>query len=751
MAKPVWTTPAGTLGTIQERTTQSINLSATNATSISLISGALPGGLRLEGNNIVGTPFEVSDTRIYEFVIRATNSEGSIDRTFTLTVEGEDPPFWLTPEGTLPIGPQGEYFILNRSPVDYQLSASDVVITAGETLEYYVDDLFGQLPPGLSINKDGRITGIVDAELTVDYDAASNTYDRQQYDVFPYDYGGGQSGGIAPRYLSRFYEFFVTVSDGVTRERRRFRIFVVNEQQFRADTLSISTDTETFISSATYLRAPIWTTTGNLGIKRAGNYVTIPLEVYDPNKFSGEIVYSLIPNEDSTASILPPGMELDSTNGVLFGKVPYQPAVTQTYTFTVQVKRTDVYNTNEVVFNQRQFILKIQGEVDSTITFTSPTILGTLSPNQTSTLQVVAETLLTNADVRYSFVAGTLPPGLILASGGELIGKINQFETSAGAGDGLLTIDLDQYGLNSFSLDGGTTTIDRTFNFTVQARDYYQQSAVEKQFTISVTADTITQYSNIFLQPLLPKTKRQYYYDFITDNNIFPDSLLYRGNDPAFGTQNEIKMLLQHGIETLSIEKYVPALVRNFHRKTFRFGDIKIATASDVNNNLIYEIIYVELLDEFENLKGSVGLNVDATNAGKTITADQNKYKTSTNIITIDQLIEKFLYPNSVTNMQERLKDIVPSDGSTLISINEDFIPLWMSSTQETTGTALGYTKAVPIAYAKPGSGAQILENIVDSGFDFKNIEFEVDRITIDSVEGEAGDKYIVFPKRKVI
>ena len=749
MAKPVWTTTAGSLGTIQEKTTQNITLSATDATAYTLISGTLPSGMRLENGAIVGTPFEVSDTTVSEFVIRASNSEGAIDRTFSITVEGEDPPFWITPEGTLDIGPQGEFFIINRSPVDYQLSASDVDLTAGETLEYYFDDIFGELPPGLTLGRDGRITGIVDAELTVDYKSASQNYDRQQYDIFPYDYGGGSEAGAAPKYLNRYYEFFVTVTDGVTRERRKFRIFVVNEQNFRSDTLAISADSETFISSATYLRAPIWTTTGNLGIKRANNHVTIPLEVYDPNKFSGTIEYSLVDNEDSTASVLPPGMSLDSTNGVIYGKVPYQPAVTETYTFTVQVKRTD-RDTDEFVYNERQFILKIQGEVDSTITFTSPTLLGILSPNQTSTLQVQAQTLLSNADVRYSLTSGTLPPGLILSGGGELIGKVNQFESSTGAADGLTTIDLDAYGLNSFGLDGGTTTIDRVFTFTVQARDYYQTSATEKEFQVSVTADTLTQYSNIYLQPLLPKDKRQYYYNFITDNNIFPESLLYRPNDPAFGTQTEIKMLLQHGIETLKIEEYVPALVTNFHRKTFRFGNMRIATATDVNDNVIYEIIYVDLLDEFENANGSVSDRINISNAGISITSDSNKFKASTNVITIDQLIRKFLYPNSVTNMQDKLRELT-TDGSSLISINEEFLPLWMSSTQASTGTALGYTKAVPIAYVKPGFGAQILENIQDEGFDFKNIEFEVDRLIIDSVEGETGDKYIAFPKRKVI
>ena len=91
-------------------------------------------------------------------------------------------------------------------------------------------------------------------------------------------------------------------------------------------------------------------------------------------------------------------MTLDTVNGVLFGKVPYQPAVTETYTFTVQIKRQDVYSTESVV-HARQFILKIQGEVDSTITFTSSELLGTLSPNQTSTLRIEATTILSNVEI----------------------------------------------------------------------------------------------------------------------------------------------------------------------------------------------------------------------------------------------------------------------------------------------------------------------------------------------------------------
>ena len=101
--------------------------------------------------------------------------------------------------------------------------------------------------------------------------------------------------------------------------------------------------------------------------------------------------------------------------------------------------------------------------------------------------------------------------------------------------------------------------------------------------------------------------------------------------------------------------------------------------------------------------------------------------------------------------MKKKLLEIYPDDDSTLIKDDEGFLPLWMRSVQTATGNALGYTKAVPIAYVQPGSSISIIKNINESGFDFKSLHFDIDRLTIDSVEGQAGDKYIAFPKRKVI
>ena len=69
----LWTVNSGhSLGTFQESVTQTIALPVNTVDSLTLISGSLPGGLRIENNNqLVGTPYEVKRLKIFTFVLRA--------------------------------------------------------------------------------------------------------------------------------------------------------------------------------------------------------------------------------------------------------------------------------------------------------------------------------------------------------------------------------------------------------------------------------------------------------------------------------------------------------------------------------------------------------------------------------------------------------------------------------------------------------------------------------------------------------
>lgn len=368
---PQWTVPTNhTLATLQDRELVDIPLPLANTTGVTtrVISGTLPGGVRLENNRLIGRCFEVARTTNFIFVIRATTSEGILDRTFNIFVEGADNPFWITPEGSLPVGPNNTFYILDSSLIDFQLIATDVDLTAGDTLEYYIADGDGELPPGITLTRDGRLVGVVDPLLALDINSENGGYDTAVYSVYPFDFSVISDSGLdtffydtttydysiptrTPKKLNRTYEFLVTVADNVSFSKRRFRIYVVGDDFVRADNTIIKSANGVFTADSTYARAPIWLTPSNLGFRRANNYVTVYLETLDPTNVLGKIQYTLESiNDDGSLSILPPGLELDRDTGELAGRISYLPAITKEYKFTVTASRFNIENGLVTVF-----------------------------------------------------------------------------------------------------------------------------------------------------------------------------------------------------------------------------------------------------------------------------------------------------------------------------------------------------------------------------------------------------------------
>ena len=102
-------------------------------------------------------------------------------------------------------------------------------------------------------------------------------------------------------------------------------------------------------------------------------------------------------------------------------------------------------------------------------------------------------------------------------------------------------------------------------------------------------------------------------------------------------------------------------------------------------------------------------------------------------------------YPDSVTNEQYALETLNISN-TTQIRVDSQLRPLFMQSLQMDSGIPLGFVKAVILCYAKPGKGINIVNNINNSGFDFKALDFDVDRIVVEETsDGVAGPKYLVF------
>lgn len=961
--------PSEQNGTLEER--RSVNLALPTIADVSgftfsVISGALPDGLRLEGNRVVGTTLEVPTTTTSKFVVRASNGIEVNDRTFSLTVAGPDAPQWVTPEGNLAVGTsttrianiqniartgnivtiettqphsfvfgniisvycsnpivngvdieilrpsillnetEEEYntriantityrkvgpniastsatgnLVLNNSPltfvldntyIDFQLQAVDTDLSANDSLEFFIAEGDGELPPGLSMDSTGRISGIIDPILSLDITARTGFFDTNLFDSNPYDFGEVPNIGIedyygvlTPKKLNRNYEFIASVSDGETIVKRVFRIFVVGDDFLRTDNMLMSVGTSAFTADATYLRSVVWLSANNLGLKRANNYVTILLETFDPNPAIGPVTFTLEAyNDDLSVSKLPDGLFLDPSTGEIFGFIPYQPAITKNFKFTVNAKKydkenlqkvdvqivvaddaaygqnfltiwpldaesqsliigdvirigptiytvteyiapvgsatkatirlsdnliTDVFDTYTITQtyyvsgtyvtqdSKKTFIVSVLGEVDSVINFTTLPDLGVIKVNYPSRLSVEAVTTVPEAILTYSVVEGSLPPGLTLNSAGNIVGKINQFR--ADSVSGFTTFDN-----SATTFDGGSLTIDQGYRFTVYVHDQFRFSATSQQFILRVNGTDLTLYSNIYTKPLPKQEKRDLFYSFINDTTVFTPSKIYRFGDPEYGVQTDLKMLIYPGIESKEMGQYVAALSKNTKRKRMKLGEVKKAIAKEQGtNDIVYEVIYVEALDEYENANGSaankvklpqksdsvVKINqaardpvrgkigtVNQTTDPVTITYESTANNTKMNQMAYDRLNPttptitidssnlnisgkdlEYVYPSSIKNIRDNIKEVGITENS--------FLPLWMTTPQDSRTAATGFVNAIPLCYCKPGEGDYILANIKNKNFDFSQLDYEVDRFIIDSDINDVQEKYLKF------
>ena len=822
-----WTRKSGdTLAVLQERvtTTLPLPLGETQAT-INLIGGKLPAGLRLDGANLVGTPFEVARDTTSQFVLRATYNNLISDRTYKITVQGADEPDWQTAEDLLPVGKGDAFFVLDNQLVDFQLQAIDNDIAAGQQLEYFIGSGDGVLPPGLSLSKSGKITGIVDPILALTQETGNGGFDTHGYGDAAFDFAVKSDNGYesffydsvtydtstptrSPKKLNRYYEFTVSVSDGDVVARRTFRIFVVGDDFLRADNTIMLVGTGTFTADNTFIRTPIWLTPGNLGYKRANNYITLFLDVIDSNLITGVLSYELLStNDDGTPSVLPEGLRLDSTNGEIAGRVGYQPSVTKVFKFTIRAKRSIGAEIN-ATFKDKTFTLTLLGDVDSNLSWITATDLGNISSNYISTLSVKATSTVPNPVLFYTLESGRLPPGLKLSIAGEITGKINSFGSSSQLG--LTTFDNA-----SFQLDNNVTTIDRKYRFTIGVQDQYAYSKITKEFNVSISDPDDKLYSNLYFKPFLKRSDKIVYDTFIGDPSIFLPDAIYRPDDKFFGLQSEMKMLMYAGLETKTAPNYVSAVAKNHTRKNLLFGEVKTAVAKTPGtNDIVYEVVYVEILDpqdkkgmakkikiknnklninqartespyEFYDYGTVGGLASNARVSGAELIPAGTSLEIVTRSGTI--LVEKGTTLTVITRSGEisiavasgtpppdRLRpnkanpikvdtDVLSVDGgndnvryiSNISNMRDNlkqvgntenaYLPLWMRTAQAGSVAPPGFTPAIPLCFCKPGRSKDVLLRIQNANFKFNQFNFDVDRYIIDSTTGISNESYIVF------
>ena len=717
MATPVWTTTAGKLASIEEQVAYSLQLDATIATTYSMIAGSLPAGMQVTSTGLLtGTPAEVAKRTLYTFVVRATAGTTITDRTFSIDVKGADTPTFTTASGQLQMEDStrvGLYWIIDGSELTVQVQATDTDTAAGQTLVYEV--VSGELPPGITMNKNGLISGVV--KLTDDqrfgirggYDASNERYDDVVYDKT-----------VTSKSISKNFGFVVRVSDGTSFIDQNNSIFVYSADFWRVSNTALTIDATEIDSSPLTMdysgnRRPVFKTGSDLGTFRHDNYFVTKIDVDDFDPLQEALTYSI------QSGALPSGVTIDQSSGELYGTLARQASVEKIYTFTIRATRT--VSSSITVFTDQEFTMKVIGQIDIGIAFSTPTVVGTLTADIPSTLSIVAIAENIDRVLSYTVSAGSLPPGITLSAQGNLIGTI----------------------------DPSTITDSTTsYSFTVSVSDQYQAGGHSNPFTVNVDVPhTLVEYGNM-TGHATSFIDQNIFYSIAQDPSINSAEYVYRGEDKNFGMRSKPEMLMMSGLQAQTLTAFQNQMSQNHAPKTLYFGDVKTAVAKE-NGIVKYEVVYIEVKDNLVNNNGVavsnsitlrdsvtkqlIGPRASTTNA----TTDRNVYEITTdgglsfstsgskarfaNQMSADLGYITKLYPNAVANMRSRMKSLGHKEWT--------YLPQWMRTTQQGGLAPLGFILAVPVCYCKPGTSALVKKRIEDKKLNFKNISFIVDRYTV--------------------
>jgi len=771
MSQPIWNTPAGTLGTFPAINPLLVTLSASPvspATTVTykLLSGTLPTGLAISTSGVIaGTPPLVTELVTNIFTIRATDNLGNLrDRTFSMSITGTAIPQFTTPTGTILTTLDSVWIDL---PITYSNpdSNNQVVIELQE----------GVLPPGLEINNEGIIRGYAEPPILNSNSGSVQTVATVTNSVTNAITCISTSGFRAGRPVT-----FTRVIGNIVQGTTYFIKTVLSPTSF---TISSNQGGSTFILSddAGYMKVllpavSVGTPTirtysftlklfsllgtdqtsynikvinqnASVNVGGPGNppntrvptilntrplsynidnsyygYYVLPPVAPTTNAFigtikSGELFAFKILGydfDDNTLmyaySGLPTGLTGDTNTGWITGTPTLSVTGINNYSFTVSVYKV-LNGISSANFN---FSYTLSNEIVGDIEWLTLNNLGTIDNGTVSTLSVVAKS---DVSLSYRLVGGQLPPNLTLLDIGEITGKVAYQPT-----DTLLP----QYSNTEYT-------------FVIEAySSLYPSIASTRTFTLVVYQQYEEPTNTLYIKATPSLNDRNIINSLLTNTALIPDSMVYRLNDIYFGKATNVVYEHAYGIYSNDIDAYLEAVTKNHYWRNITLGELKTAVAKNSSGEIIYEVVYSEVIDNLVNPQG-VSVPIDISwerpidlNLGPWYTSmasiftsyaeiENQEYYTS---LSPGSVIE--LYPNSLYNMRTRVAERL---GQVL---NSSLLPLWMTS-QQSNGSTLGYTQAWVICYTKPGY-SDIIKTNIETNWSYKLniINFGIDRFTVD-------------------
>ena len=789
MAQPIWNTPAGTIGTYPATIALSTQLSASPvspATSVTyiLLSGVLPPGITISSSGLIsGTPTLVTTDTTSTFTIRARDNLSNIrDRTFSMSISGVAIPEFTTPEGSV-LNTLDSIWI--ELPIAYNNPDSTNIVV--------VELQEGSLPPGLEINDAGVIRGyarpplvnvtlnaietsatateatsnLITCTTTNDFtigrpvvftttsfgniiegttyyiktinSATSFTVSATQNGpVYPLTTDSGSMNVTLPAISTgqptiRTYSFILRLVSALGGDTASYTITVVNQNtpvsqggpgnipntrvptilNTRPLTYNIN-DTDPYYGY--YILPPVApTVNASMGTFKSGEYFAFKIIGYDFDGNSLEYDYINLPS--------------DLTGDVYTGWIRGTPTLgstgLSTYSFAVNVYKADNPSILTANFN---FTYNISNEVTGDIVWVTDSDLGSVFNGTVSTLSVNA---VSDTELSYRVVSGSLPPNLTIASNGEITGRVADQPTNT-------------------LLEQNAETV---FTFTVQAYSpLYSVVQSTKTFTVTVIQEYTQPTDILYIKAAPSTTDRNIINSLLTSETLIPNEMIYRPNDQYFGKATNVIYEHAYGIYASEIDEYLAAVTRNHYWRNITLGELKTAVAKNSAGDVIYEVVYSEVID---NLVNPAGISISSSiywprpidlGLGPWYTSITDIYTSYETVLGQDYYTSltpgyaRTLYPNSLYNMRNRVAQVVGQE------YDSRLLPLWMTS-EQTNGGTLGYTQAWVICYTKPGFANTIKANIETNWqYTLNQINFRIDRFSVDKSDTYNYDKKLNPP-----
>jgi hypothetical protein len=675
MANITWVTEKGSLGVFPSNAP--LNLAVQAQSTITgmtlqymLLNGQLPIGT--DGNSL---------TIDSDGVISGTPSIVATETIYTFTVRAfdiagniSDRVFSMSVYSLQNVSittPNGILVVTEDSVyVDYQLNVSNPITSN----VYRITISSGTLPPGLEISDLGRITG---------------------YPLPPITVTGLPS-------ISETSSFVVQLISDLGYDTKSYSIVVSNHNSVNP----LYTRKPVILNNKP-LRLPIdpadpyygyyTNSTNTISTIQSDNYFSFKIIGYNFDSDPIKYLYS----------VLPDGLVGNQTTGWITGTPSITDNSITSYTFTVTVVKA---NNPAIMSKPETYNLIITNNMVQDVQWVTDSNLGNIYNGTISQLYIEASS---SYSLTYRLISGSLPPNLTLLDNGKITG--------------IVPFQADRNGL---LFEGDSVS----FTFTISA--YNQQFPVisnTREFTVTVYQKYSNPIENVYFKASPNVEGRQIIQSLLTDDTLIPPEYLYRSDDTNFGKADSVKYVHIYGIESANIQTYLNATHYNHYYRKILLGELKTAVARNDNGDIIYEVVYSQIIDPLVRPDG-VTLPQSIIWPTK-IPLDEGPWFTSVNDINIssshvytsyDYGSTRTLYPASIVNMRnELIANMNHSD-------SQDLLPKWMTS-QQADGTTLGFVNAWVICYTLPGYSTTIKDNINNNWtYKLNMIDFSIDRFLVD-------------------